>query len=101
MNDHFRGHVHVGIAGFGTYVPSNRVSAEQIAQEAGMPLERLTEGIGFRHIHRASADEHPLNMGVAAARAAIADAGMTAAASPALVSLRAVARASQKRSPNR
>ena len=78
MKDHFRGHVHVGIAGFGTYVPNNRVSAEQIAQEAGIPIERLTQGIGFRHIHRASTDEHPLSMGVAAARAAIADAGLTA-----------------------
>lgn len=78
MNDHFRGHVHVGIAGFGTYVPANRVSAEQIAQEAGIAVDRLTDGIGFRHIHRASADEHPLNMGVAAARDAIADAGISA-----------------------
>lgn len=76
MNDHIRGHVHVGIAGFGTYVPTNRVSAEQIAQEAGIPLERLTEGIGFQHIHRASENEQPLDMGVAAAREAIADAGL-------------------------
>lgn len=78
MNDHFRGHVHVGIAGFGTYVPANRVSAEQIARDAGIPPERLTEGIGCQHIHRASADEHPLGMGVAAAKEAIADAGITA-----------------------
>lgn len=78
MNDHFRGHVHVGIAGFGTYVPNNRVSAEQIAHEAGVSVERLTQGIGFQHIHRASPDEHPLNMGVTAAKQAIADAGISA-----------------------
>lgn len=76
MTDHYRGHVHVGIAGFGTYAPKNRVSAQAIAAEAGLDPARLTEGIGFKHIHRADNDEHPLSMGLAAAKAALHEAGI-------------------------
>jgi 3-oxoacyl-[acyl-carrier-protein] synthase-3 len=75
-SDHHRGHVVAGIAGFGTYVPATRVSAEELAKQANIPVERLTEGIGFTHIHKANDDEHPFTMGLAAAREALLDAGI-------------------------
>jgi 3-oxoacyl-[acyl-carrier-protein] synthase-3 len=74
--DHHCGHVVAGIAGFGTYVPSNRISAQELAQQANIPVERLTEGIGFTHIHKANDDEHPFTMGLAAAKDALLDAGI-------------------------
>ena len=72
--DHHRGHVVAGIAGFGTYVPSGRVTAEELARQANIPVERLIEGIGFTHIHKANEDEHPFTMGLAAAKEALLDA---------------------------
>jgi len=78
-SDHHRGHVVAGIAGFGTYTPVARVSAEELAKQANIPVERLTEGIGFTHIHKANDDEHPFTMGLAAARDALQDAGMSGA----------------------
>lgn len=75
--DHHRGHVVAGIAGFGTYVPANRVSAQELAKQANIPVERLTEGIGFTHIHKANNDEHPFTMGLAAAKEALEDAGIS------------------------
>lgn len=75
-SDHHRGHVVAGIAGFGTYSPSNRVSAQELAQQANIPVERLTEGIGFTHIHKANDEEHPFTMGLAAAKEALLDAGI-------------------------
>jgi 3-oxoacyl-[acyl-carrier-protein] synthase-3 len=74
--DHHRGHVALGIAGFGTYAPKQRVSAQTLAEQANIPVERLTLGIGFEHIHVADDTEHPFTMGLSAAKEAIADAGM-------------------------
>jgi hypothetical protein len=37
--DYHRGHVALGIAGFGTYAPKKTVSAEQLAKEANIPVE--------------------------------------------------------------
>ena len=70
------GHVIAGIAGFGTYVPKNRVSAQELALQANIPVERLTEGIGFTHIHKANDDEHPFTMGLSAAKEALLDSGI-------------------------
>ncbi len=53
-----------------------QVSAEGLAKQANILVERLTEGIGFTHIHKANDDEHPFSMGLAAARDALQDAGI-------------------------
>jgi 3-oxoacyl-[acyl-carrier-protein] synthase III len=74
--DVHQGHVIAGIAGFGTYSPERRVSAAELAELAGIPVERLTEGIGIQYIHIANEDEHPFTMGLAAAKEAISDAGI-------------------------
>jgi 3-oxoacyl-[acyl-carrier-protein] synthase-3 len=65
-----------GIVGFGTYTPEGRVSAEELARRAGVPVERFTRGIGFEFVHVADDDEHPSTMGLAAARDALAEAGI-------------------------
>jgi len=70
------GHVTFGIAGFGTYAPAQRVSAETLATAANIPVEKLTVGIGMKHIHVANDDEHPFTMGLSAAKEALADAGI-------------------------
>jgi 3-oxoacyl-[acyl-carrier-protein] synthase-3 len=70
------GHVSFGIAGFGTYAPEKIVSAETLAQEANLPVEKLTTGIGFKHIHVANDEEHPFTMGLSAAMEALSDAGI-------------------------
>jgi len=74
--DILNGHVSFGIAGFGTYAPEKVVSAETLAQEANIPVEKLTIGIGVKHIHVANDDEHPFTMGLSAAKDALADAGI-------------------------
>ena len=74
--DYHRGHVALGIAGFGTYAPKKTVSAEQLAKEANIPVERLTLGIGFDQIHVADETEQPFDMGLTAAHEAIEDAGI-------------------------
>lgn len=66
-----------GIVGFGTYTPETRISAEELARRAGVPVERFTQGIGFEHVHIAGDDEHPSTMGLAAAREAVNEAGLT------------------------
>ena len=62
--DILNGHVSFGIAGFGTYAPEKVVSAETLAQEANIPVEKLTIGIGVKHIHVANDDEHPFKKGL-------------------------------------
>lgn len=75
-SDHHCGHVVAGIAGFGTYVPAAQISAAELARRANIPVEKLTDGIGFTHIHKANDEEHPFTMGLAAAREALLDAGV-------------------------
>lgn len=65
-----------GISGFGTYAPKTRICAEELARDANIPVEKLTEGIGFTHIHKANEEEHPFTMGLAAAKDALEDAGL-------------------------
>ena len=74
--DLHQGHVVAGIVGFGTYVPRDRISSEELARRANVPVERFTLGIGFDYVHVANDDEHPSTMGLAAAKEALAEAGL-------------------------
>ena len=65
--DIHQGHAVAGIVGFGTYAPKDRISAEELARRANVPVERFTRGIGFDYVHIANDDEHPSTMGLAAA----------------------------------
>lgn len=75
-HDLHQGHVVTGIVGFGTYVPRDRISSEELARRANVPVERFTLGIGFDYVHVANDDEHPSTMGLAAAKEALAEAGL-------------------------
>ena len=74
--DRHQGNTIAGIVGFGTYAPKNRISSEELARRANVPVERFTRGIGFDYVHVANDDEHPSTMGLAAARDALAEAGL-------------------------
>jgi 3-oxoacyl-[acyl-carrier-protein] synthase-3 len=65
VRDRHQGRAVAGIVGFGTYTPQDRVSAAELARQAGVPVERFTRGIGFEHVHVAGDDEHPSTMGLA------------------------------------
>lgn len=66
----------IGIAGLGVYTPPEIVTAEQLAEETGIPAEVLYEKFGVRQVHRAGPDCHVSDMSVAAAQAAMEDAGL-------------------------
>jgi 3-oxoacyl-[acyl-carrier-protein] synthase-3 len=69
----------VGIWGLGIWVPSTVVSAAQLEAETGIPAQILEEKMGIRQVHRAGAACHVSDMAIAAAQAALADAGIGAA----------------------
>ena len=83
--DRHQGHAVAGIVGFGTYAPKDRISSEELARRAGVPVERFTRGIGFDYVHVANDDEHPSTMGLAAAREALAEAGLKGGCVPSSV----------------
>ncbi|MEI7715996.1 MAG: hypothetical protein WCI78_07890 [Mycobacterium sp.] len=74
--DPHQGPAIAGIVGFGTYAPKARISSEELARRANVPVERFTRGIGFDYVHVANDDEHPSTMGLAAAHDAVAEAGL-------------------------
>jgi 3-oxoacyl-[acyl-carrier-protein] synthase-3 len=69
-------HHGVGIAAVGAYTPAGVRSAEEIAEESGLPLEMIRDHVGVRRVHVAAADEHPSDMAVEAARVALDRSGV-------------------------
>ncbi|PSQ18449.1 beta-ketoacyl-ACP synthase [Halobacteriales archaeon QS_8_69_26] len=69
----------VGLTGMGTYVPDRTITGEEIAERAGIPAEVVVEKMGLARKHVCPPeDDHVTDMGVAAARDALADAGVDA-----------------------
>lgn len=66
----------VGIAGIGWYLPEGRITAEEMAAEAGVALEVITDHIGIRTKRRAGDHEHPADMATWAAKEAFTTAGV-------------------------
>lgn len=65
----------VGVTGFGTYVPDDRITGEEIAAESGIPEEVVIEKMGVVEKHVCPPDDdHVTDMGIKAAEAALADA---------------------------
>ncbi len=58
----------MGIASVGTYLPKGVITAEEIAEESGLPLWVVKEKLGIQKKHKAGPDEHPNLMGVWAAQ---------------------------------
>jgi len=69
----------VSLTGYGRYVPDETISGEEIAARSGVPEEVVVEKMGVVEKHVCPPeDDHVTDMGVEAARAALADAGIDA-----------------------
>lgn len=66
----------VGIQGIGIYAPPWIVTADDLAQETGIPADVLREKFGVRQVHRADENCHVSTMAAEAGRAALEDAGV-------------------------
>ncbi len=66
----------VGIASIGYYIPENILTSSEMSRLSGIPLHVFLEKIGMEKKHIAASDEHPSDMGIRAAREAIARAGI-------------------------
>jgi 3-oxoacyl-[acyl-carrier-protein] synthase-3 len=68
----------VGIRGLGAYLPAQVVTNDDLAERLDTSDEWIRTRTGIRERHYAAPDEATSDLAVAAARAALADAGMTA-----------------------
>ena len=68
----------VGIRGLGAYLPAQVVTNDDLAQRLDTSDEWIRTRTGIRERHYDAPDEATSDLAVAAARAALADAGMTA-----------------------
>lgn len=69
----------VALTGYGRYVPDGLITAEEIVEESGIPLEVVTEKMGIRQKHVCPPDDdHVTDMGVAAAEDALERAAVDA-----------------------
>lgn len=68
--------ISIGIAGIGTFFPRSIETAAELAARSGIPEAILREKMGIRQRHVADADETVTMMASAAARRAIAQAGI-------------------------
>ncbi|WP_276271798.1 3-oxoacyl-ACP synthase [Haloarcula litorea] len=74
----------VHVTGIGTYLPAETVTGAEVAERSGIPEEVVVEKMGLRRKHVCPPDDdHPSEMCVAAAEAALADAGPDDSALPA------------------
>lgn len=65
----------IGVVGLGVYAPPQVVTAEDLANETGIPADILYRKFGIRQVHRAGPDCHVSDMAEEAGRSALADAG--------------------------
>lgn len=69
----------VGLTGYGTYVPDDVVTGEEIAAKSGIPESVVVEKMGVEQKHVCPPDDdHATDMCVAAAEVALADATLDA-----------------------
>lgn len=66
----------IGIAAVGAYAPSATRSAEEMAEQSGLPLEMIRDHVGIHRIHVAADGEQPSDMAIAAARQALDRSGV-------------------------
>ncbi|MEJ5185093.1 MAG: 3-oxoacyl-ACP synthase, partial [Rectinemataceae bacterium] len=70
--------MHVGIAGIGLYIPQHRMTAADLAAATGVPEDVIALKFGVRSKPVAGPEETTSYMGLKAAEAALADAGIAA-----------------------
>jgi 3-oxoacyl-[acyl-carrier-protein] synthase-3 len=69
----------VSITGYGVYVPPDTVTGPEIAERSGVPADVVVEKMGIKEKHVCQSDaDHVTDMGVKAARTALADAEVDA-----------------------
>jgi 3-oxoacyl-[acyl-carrier-protein] synthase-3 len=68
--------MHVGIIGYGNYLPSGRLTAADLAAATGIPEDVIALKFGVKSKPVAGPDETTAFMGLAAARKALASAGI-------------------------
>jgi len=78
---------YVGVTGLGTYLPSGRLSAADLASTTNLPAWVVTDKLGIFERVVAGPDDHPTAMGVWAAEKALADAGVAADAVDVVISI--------------
>jgi len=70
----------VTLTGYGRYVPDDTITGSEIAERSGIPEEVVVEKMGIVEKHVCPPDDdHVTDMGVAAAREALDEAGVAAA----------------------
>lgn len=69
----------MAILGTGEALPRRVVTTAEVATRCGLPADEAEQRSGVLTRHWISPDEDPLDLGVAAARSALADAGLTIA----------------------
>lgn len=68
--------MNIGILSTGIYLPDDYVTGKQIAQMAGIPLHIVEEKMGIKKKYVPGAGDHTCEMGIIAAKRAIAKAGI-------------------------
>ncbi|MEH7095688.1 3-oxoacyl-ACP synthase [Neobacillus vireti] len=68
--------MNIGILSTGIYLPKEYVTGKQIAQMAGIPLHIVEEKMGIKKKYVPGAHDHTCEMGIIAAKQAIAKAGI-------------------------
>jgi 3-oxoacyl-[acyl-carrier-protein] synthase-3 len=66
------------MSGFGVYLPEARMGADEIAAASGLPEWVVRDKLGIECKPKPGPDDHPVRMGVWAAQAALARAGVDA-----------------------
>ncbi|MES1930560.1 hypothetical protein SADO_14959 [Salinisphaera dokdonensis CL-ES53] len=66
------------VTGLGVYIPSGRISADEIAQASALPLQVITEKLGLLQKPAADEQDHPTTMALHAARRALDESGIHA-----------------------
>ncbi|MFS0674472.1 3-oxoacyl-ACP synthase [Ornithinibacillus sp. 179-J 7C1 HS] len=66
----------IGIVSTGVYLPENRMTAKEISDQAGIPVEVVEQKMGIKEKPIPSKDDHTAEMGILAAKRAIEKAGI-------------------------
>jgi 3-oxoacyl-[acyl-carrier-protein] synthase-3 len=77
----------IRLTGFATYLPAKRMTAAEIAAKSGLPEWVVTEKMGIRQKPVPGEGDHPVAMGVRAARTALQRAGLEPADVDVLISI--------------
>ena len=70
--------MNVGIIGIGVYLPPERMTAKEVAQKAGLPIEVVQNKMGITEKTIAGDNDHTVQMAIRAAKESIEQAGIAA-----------------------